>query len=199
MGWLRDTQPWKPVAASFASSSVAVGFGFRPASWSALCFSALSSTTPGEVEAAGHRFCQMPTAISLCLHTKSLHGICSSGQRICSAPLLRIHITKHLLVLTVLHGTCTVISKASASVLPAAPHSHVKASPSVNTSAQYVCYHLSVPQGKLRTCAGFATVLTRLRLWCQSLWTELCSCQVWLLHRLPVANSQTCGAAPVKY
>ncbi|KAA6420763.1 MAG: hypothetical protein FRX49_09340 [Trebouxia sp. A1-2] len=38
MGLLLDSQPWKPVATSFASSSVVVlaldaGFGFRPASW----------------------------------------------------------------------------------------------------------------------------------------------------------------------
>ena len=57
MGLLRDSQPWKPVAASFASSSVVVlvldaGLGFRPASWSALCFSAFNSTTPGDVGAA---------------------------------------------------------------------------------------------------------------------------------------------------
>lgn len=57
MGLLRDSQPWKPVAASFASSSVVVlvldaGLGFRPASWSALCFSAFNSTTPGAVGAA---------------------------------------------------------------------------------------------------------------------------------------------------
>jgi len=57
MGLLHDSQPWKPVAASFASSSVVVlaldaGFGFRPASWSALCFSAFNSTTPGAVGAA---------------------------------------------------------------------------------------------------------------------------------------------------
>ncbi len=54
---LRDSQPWKPVATSFASSSVMVlvldaGLGFRPASWSALCFSAFNSTTPGAVGAA---------------------------------------------------------------------------------------------------------------------------------------------------
>ena len=60
MGLLRDSQPWKPVAAALASSSVVVlvldaGLGFRPASWSALCFSAFNSTTPGAVGAAKQR------------------------------------------------------------------------------------------------------------------------------------------------
>ncbi len=76
MGLLRDSQPWKPVAASFASSSVVVlvldaGLGFRPASWSALCFSAFNSTTPGAVGAAGQQ--------CLLLFQNSRYSRCKTG------------------------------------------------------------------------------------------------------------------------